>query len=308
MHSGRTLGWSGQLDWPPSAEPPPRGRHRKTESAVAWTPTTRPRASGSHALAAGLVPDPLVDTMPVGGLHKFDLGMVPASVTPPRTWRQAAWFAIASSAAALGGLVLVTAFLADSSTRIEGLDLPSMPRGGDYPPLPQPDPYYLTGDPTRPEAVRVTGSVQLLPPLTVPGPNRPNTIGGAVPGVPGSATASATPPAPASTTEAPYLLALTDTEAIKRRGDEYYAAIGRGDLPGAYALTTGLLRAEGYESFAARYAHAASVEVVGVYVTPTSTVHTLRLTRSDGSVQTQRRELRYTLDRDPLIASDEQIS
>ncbi|MCI2419415.1 hypothetical protein MOQ72_18395 [Saccharopolyspora sp. K220] len=309
MHSGRTLGWSGQLDWPPSPAPPAHGRHRRTGSAATWTPTPRPRASAPPAPAGGLAADPLVDTMPVGGLHKFDLGMVPASVTPPRTWRQAAWFAIASSAAALGGLVLVTAFLADNSTRIEGLELPSMPRGGDYPPLPQPDPYYLTGDPTRPEAVQVTGSVQLLPPLTVPDiANRPSAIHGPAPRGPGSATASGTPTSPASTTEAPYALALTDTEAIKRRGDEYYAAIARGDLRSAYSLTTGPLRAEGYESFAARYSDAASVEVVDVYVTPFSTVHTLRLTGADGAVRTERRELQYEMGRDPLITSDERIS
>ena len=29
--------------------------------------------------------DPLSDTDAYGGLHKFDLGMVPASVTPPPT-------------------------------------------------------------------------------------------------------------------------------------------------------------------------------------------------------------------------------
>jgi hypothetical protein len=312
MHSGRTLGWSGQLDWPPTPETPAHGRHHKTESAVAWTPTSRPGPAASRATAARLAADPLVDTMPVGGLHKFDLGMVPASVTPPRTWRQAAWFAIASSAAALGGLVFATSLLAHGSKTIEGLDLPSMPRGGDYYSLvPPSDPYFLSGDPTRPEAVRVTGSVQLLPPMTVPArfPSRPSTAGGAIPDAPGSPTAStaATPTSRTRTSEVSQMLWFTDTEAIKRRGAEYYAAIGRGDLREAYALTTGPVRAGGYEAFAARYSHAWSVEVVEVYAMPTSTVHTLRLTGADGSVQTQRRELRYVLDDEPLITSDERI-
>jgi len=30
---------------------------------------------------------------PPTGLRKFNLGTIPASVTPPRTWRRAAWFA-----------------------------------------------------------------------------------------------------------------------------------------------------------------------------------------------------------------------
>ncbi|TDD50370.1 hypothetical protein [Saccharopolyspora elongata] len=314
MHSGRTLGWSGQLDWPPTPEPPAHGRHR-AGSPVPWTPAVRPRRS-AHAPGARLTTDPLVDTMPVGGLHKFDLGMVPASVTPPRTWRQAAWFAIASSAAALGGLMFATTLLADGSTTIEGLELPSMPRG-EYPPVPPTDPYYLTGDPTRPEAVRATGSVQPLPPLqpsppmgTSAGiPFHPNPIGSSAPGAPSLPTSSTTPttPSPTRTSEPPKLL-FADTGPVKRRGDEYYAAIGRGDLRSAYALTTGSLHAEGYESFAARYSGAKSVEVVESYATPTSTLHTVRLTMADGTVRTQRRELRYTMEDEPLITSDERIA
>ncbi len=256
--------------------------------------------------------DPLVDTIPVGGLHKFNLGMVPASVTPPRTWRQAAWFAIASSAAALGGLMFATTWLADGSSPIEGLDLPGMPRGRLYPSVPASDPYYLTGEPTRPEAVRMTGSVQMLPTVLNGEPSPPSTfaVGGVDPDVPGSPTASS---APTSTTPTPafedqQLLLFADTNAIKRCGDEYYAAIGRGDLRSAYSLTTGPLRAEGYEAFAARYSHARSVEVVDVHVTPDSTVHTLRLTKADGKVQTERHELRYTLADEPLIISDKRIT
>lgn len=297
MHSGRTLGWSGQLDWPPAPETPVRGRHRRTGSAIAWSPAV-PRAT-----------DPLVDTAPVGGLHKFDLGMVPASVTPPRSWRQAAWFAIASSAAALGGLVLVTSMLA-GTTRIDGMDLPTgpIPRGGEYPPLlpdDDRDRYFLVGDPTRPEAVRPTGSVLAAPPPTDAAGPPPDPGTTAVPRPTGSADPTPTTTRP-RTTEMPQLLSFTDTEGMKQRSDDYYAAIRRGDLRSAYELTTGKLKDEGYEAFAARYS--GSVEVVDVYVTPTSTVHTLRVTGTDGSVQTQRRELRYARGEKPLINSDERIS
>ncbi|SDZ06072.1 hypothetical protein SAMN05216215_104475 [Saccharopolyspora shandongensis] len=308
MHSGRKLGWSGQLDWPPTPEPPAHGRHR-VGSPVSRTSAVRPRRP-AHSLGARLTTDPLVDTMPVGGLHKFDLGMVPASVTPPRTWRQAAWFAIASSAAALGGLMFATTLLAGGSTTIKGLELPSMPRG-EYPPVAPTDPYYLTGDPTRPEAVRATGSVQPLqpsPPLATSAgiPIQPNPIGSSAPGAPGLPT-SGTTPTTSSPTRTPELL-FADTGPVKQRGEEYYAAIGRGDLRSAYALTTGSLHAEGYEAFAARYSRAKSVEVVESYATPTSTLHTVRLTMADGTVQTQRRELRYTMADEPLITSDERIA
>ncbi|GAB3677251.1 hypothetical protein [Saccharopolyspora tripterygii] len=275
-----------------------------------------------------VVIDPLTDTAPVGGLHKFDLGMVPASVTPPPSWRRAAWFAIGSSAAALGGLMFATTLLANHTTSIEGLELPSMPRGGEYPQLR--DPYFLTGDPTRPSAADGSStsatpssvSPNQLAAFPVPTPTRTPEPGGAVapgegsdededPGTPGSGAPGTNPPPQPSkppTTEAPQLLQLTDTDAMQQRGEQYYAAISAGDLPGAYAMTTGPLRAEGYESFASRYSHATRVEVVQVYVTPTSTAHTLRLTLPDGSVVTERRVLRYEMADSPMIASDEPVS
>lgn len=83
MDRGRTTGWTGQIDWPPTPAAPRHGRHRKTGSAGAWTPVvpSRKRCTGSAFQRI----DPLDDTGPVGGLHEFDLGMVPASVTPPPT-------------------------------------------------------------------------------------------------------------------------------------------------------------------------------------------------------------------------------
>lgn len=45
-----------------------------------------------------------------GGLGVFDLGSVPASVTPPGTWRRAAWFAAASSGSVVG-LLFAGAFM-----------------------------------------------------------------------------------------------------------------------------------------------------------------------------------------------------
>ncbi|SFS42712.1 hypothetical protein [Saccharopolyspora flava] len=326
MHSGRTTGWSGRLDWPPPPlEPAPEpafpepapGRHRKTDTGAAWAPVPAQRV-GSEDSSPRLVIDPLTDTAPVGGLHKFDLGMVPASVTPPRTWRRAAWFAIASSAAALGGLVFATTLVSSHTTRIEGLDLPSMPRGGAYPPLPR-DPYFLTGDPTRPSTASAAPPPSSSPNRLISGPqptgttapepgedgtgDLPESPGGGAPGTSAPPTTSRPP-----TTEAPQLLKLTDTEGMQRSSEQYFDAIAAGDLPGAYALTTGKLREEGYQAFAARYSFASKVEVTQVYVTPTSTTHTLRLTLPDGSVRTERRILRYEMAEQPLISSDDRLS
>lgn len=119
------------------------GRHDPSPA-----PRRRVVAGGAGRGGGAPPPDPLTDTAPAGGLHKFDLGMVPASVTPPRTWRHAAWFVITTSAAALGGVVLAGSLLVNSPVRLDGLDLPSIPRG-DYPPVqpspgPQPQPQRTT--------------------------------------------------------------------------------------------------------------------------------------------------------------------
>ncbi|MFC7341818.1 hypothetical protein [Saccharopolyspora griseoalba] len=335
MHSGRTLGWSGRLDWPPPSPAPvaqrATGRHRLAASTAAWTPVPQQRSAPPVEPPQPAPPveppepappvDPLIDTAEVGGLHKFDLGMVPASVTPPRTWQRAAWFAIGSSVAALGGLLFVSAMFAGSSSRLEGLELPSAPRGDEHPPLP--DPYFLTGDPTRPQASAESAapsSAGPAPQMVLPEPTTtaaPEGISGA-PGTDAprpSETAPPNRPAPPNGTtsppthEPPALLRLTDTEAMKRAGERYYSAIASGDLPGAYAMTGGDLRAEGYRSFAERYSFASKVEVLQVFVSSGGTVHELRLTLPDGSQRVERHALRYdTAGERTEIISDQRTS
>jgi hypothetical protein len=75
------------------------------------------------------VVDPNVDTISTG-LRKFNIGTVPASVTPPSTWRQAAGFSAAASAAALAGLVLLAVAVAGASKPSDGPGAaPAAPKG-----------------------------------------------------------------------------------------------------------------------------------------------------------------------------------
>lgn len=317
MHSGRTLGWSGRLDWPPPSPAPPAqltpGRHRRAADAAAWTPVPQQRSAPPEPPLV----DPLTDTAEVGGLHKFDLGMVPASVTPPRTWQRAAWFAIGSSVAALGGLLFVgSMFSGNTYSRLDALDLTNIPRGDENPPLP--DPYFLTGDPVRPQASPAaappTSSAGPAPQMVVPQSTHTAAPGGSTePGGDGSVEPSEpAPPSgmhPPPTHEVPPLLRLTDTEAMKRAGERYYSAISAGDLPGAYAMTGGSLHDEGYQSFAERYSFATKVEVLQVFVSPGGTVHELRLTLPDGSRREERHALRYdTSAEQPEIIADDRMS
>ncbi|GAA2808364.1 hypothetical protein [Saccharopolyspora taberi] len=266
MRSGRTVGWTGQIDWPPAPAAPRHGRHRKSAPGGTWTPAAPPR------------PDPLTDTS--AGLRKFDLGMVPASVTPPATWRRAAWFAVASSAAALGGLLLATSALVGDSADVRGAAARDSPAV---------DPYYLSGDPTRPRA-RSTGWVQAL--STPSHPQETRAVAGEYAGRP-------------SISDPLILLATPDPETISRRTQQYYAAIGSGDLQSAFRMTIGQLRHEGVPAFAERYADVATLDLVEVRHVPARALCTLRLTRGDGAVLVQQRELRFTTGDQPRIHSDE---
>lgn len=326
MHGGTSTGWSGWIEEPVPPSPS-HGRHRDPGSP----PPARPEAA--HAPAA--------ETDPTGGLHKFDLGTVPASVTPPRTWRRAAWFAVTSSAAALGGLMVATvALMGSSSTSLQGWGPPDMPRGGEYPPLPSGLSTVRTTGPTSSRSIeswpsspddvqagRLPGAA-VAPPFGAPsatGRPRPSGLpprepspeapgdgskppdsGQHVPGTERPPTSSAPPttstPSPPPRSPSGFLPLFTDA-AIEQRTEEYFAAVSRGELHRAYALTTGALREEGFASFASRYADATSIEVVGTDARDTSTVTTLRVTRGR-TVTTQRRELRFTTDDDPLVEAD----
>ncbi|QTR01450.1 hypothetical protein J7S33_18795, partial [Saccharothrix algeriensis] len=116
------------------------GRHRLDGGDVAVRPS--PGGAPDHPPAPrarpGGIPaqrtrDPLLDTDAMG-LRKFDIGLVPASVTPPRTWQRAAWFAVLSSAAVLVGLAFAAATLVGANTPEERIGVPGYPgrqAGGD---------------------------------------------------------------------------------------------------------------------------------------------------------------------------------
>lgn len=330
MHSARPTGWSGEIVPPSGAAP-----------------------LGAPSHSADL--DPLADTNATGGLSKFDLGMVPASVTPPRTWRHAAWFAVMSSAATLGGLVFATSALVGNNTSApQHIDLPSMPRAGEYPPLPSQGDVRTTR-PDAPRGVRRdspnTGGDSASPAGRLPGGSGPGAGGGPNDGPGRGAPIAPAPPAPGDgderqdddwlgigddsdddaddstrppsestpppssappSSEPPRELALLagfpDRDEIRQRSADYFSAVTSGDLRSAYAMTTGDLRAEGFGAFAARYADAASIEVVDSTVNWDSTFTTLRITRENGTELTQRRRLEFTSGDDPRVEADELMS
>lgn len=247
------------------------------------------------------VPDRSADQYPgesfagAEGLQKFDLGMTPASVTPPPTWRRAAWFTVVTSAAALGGLILASSALVGYSRPPRGLDLPQEPSQGGYSPpgaaaLPPPQglgPGQTPQEDALPDDVGV-GARQ---------PARLPMVGGVVPyRIPG--------PPPGNAPAQPPWPDPSRADAVRQRCDQYFAALQDNDLSGAYAMTSGALHAAGFVAFAARYAAASSIEVTEVAVEPDHMVASVRLTRADGRGETQRHDLWLSQDADPTILAD----
>lgn len=241
------------------------------------------------------------------GLDTFDLGSVPASVTPPRSWRRAAWFATASS----GGVVVALLF---AGSALVGKP-PSNPAGGGWVPdlgggQPVVGGEQVAAAPGVPvtdaEVAEKTGA-----PLSPGGPTRSarvrivqgssDVVGGA-PASPGAATPAVSrvlqkPPS----TPAPY-----DADAFQvgwPSGEpDMFAAESQNFLDtvtenpeAAHRMTTGALEREGSSGLARKYAGIAYFQVrhVRVHQYEGKTVCTVQAVYKDGTQTTEQRELTF---------------
>ncbi|QFZ23395.1 hypothetical protein [Saccharothrix syringae] len=249
--------------------------------------------------------DPLTDSDAVG-LRKFNIGLVPASVTPPRTWKRAAWFAVLSSAGVLVGLALAASKLVGSNNPVERVGMPGYP--ADVP--------LLTGFATTPP-----------PPTTAaPTPSRPDHPGGpaglraptAEQPAAGGATSTArtttgatapaepalSPPEVVTVPHAPERPAF-DGVAIASRTERFFEeAVRNADT--AMALVSDSFRSSAEALLERDFAGVSLVEVSAIEVDPGRgvTISTLQLVRRDGTRVTERRELGFTAAGVPLINAE----
>ncbi|WP_019816435.1 prolipoprotein diacylglyceryl transferase, partial [Saccharomonospora saliphila] len=255
------------------------------------------------------VPSPSVPD----GLGKFDLGSVPASVTPPTTWRRAAWFAGLSSTAVVVALLVAGTVLVggtdEQSRAAEGWPdrtgrLSIAPdqgspadarvgdddaRGGDTA-VPGSDAADETATEDRRAALRAAHTTDTAP---EPAEQRSGDTDG---GGPTTSPAPSKPPVtPASTSAAPRVLwASHDTETLARRSQDYFNLVTE-DPSAAHDLTTGELAELGPEGLAERYADIAYFEVREVYIDAGEgiTHNTVRVTYPDGSTAEETRTLEF---------------
>jgi hypothetical protein len=273
------------------------GRHRPEHGT--WTPQVR----HDHAPAHARIPPESPVEITVPGLRKFDLGTIPASVTPPRTWRKAAWFAIGASLAVVTGLAFAAVSLVGNPKNTETIDaLPA------YPSMP-----VFLNEPTAPGT-----SGRLSPPssrnpeksslASSPGrrPSSPKATAPGLPSAPGSVVRPEPPVSPPVRTTTPKrAFATNDPKEIGDRTEAFYKQV-TADPGAAYAMTTGEMRLQGEQAFRERYSDIKSVQVRQINIDPNqgTTVSEVKVTKKDGSTFVERRRLKFTSGKDPKISSE----
>ncbi|GAA1278962.1 hypothetical protein [Saccharothrix xinjiangensis] len=264
--------------------------------------------------------DPFADSDAVG-LRKFNIGLVPASATPPGTWKRAAWFAVLSSAGVLVGLALAASKLVGAGYPAERVGLPGYPTGvpllpgsttatTPQPGTPAPDePAPNTGAPDAESPDRVNEPEELRAPgeeRRAAGGNSPEEPAG--PATPGPATPGSTAP-----TGSPEVVTvphgdeppLVDGVAIAARTEKFYEEAVR-DSSAAMAMVADSFRPEAEELVARQFADVSRIEVTAIRVDETkgATFSTLQVTRKDGATVTEERQLEFTTTGEPLIHAE----
>ncbi|MGW4483777.1 hypothetical protein ACWEOE_08040 [Amycolatopsis sp. NPDC004368] len=314
-----------------AAQPEPPKRQRVTLRAPAVKPLGA-RAQGGQDLEDSEVrvyAAPLLD-----GLGKFDLGSVPASVTPPKTWRKAAWFATGASGAVVVGLLFAGTFLVGGPTTTTdalGGGWPGRQNGGN--PLILPDPSlgqqgstgggprdsssgssrHGTGDTSDSEDPNThpqnAGGSETSSARTPTDPSSSDSS--SAPVTTGAASTPAGPPVKPPITPAPRQTAPTNVwydtaknpEKMGDNSEKFFNTVTT-DPNEAAAVTTGDLEQEGPQGLRQRYANVAYFEVKKVEIDPdnNTTVNTLEVTHTDGTKTMEQRTL--TFGDDDKIADD----
>ncbi|GAA5125147.1 hypothetical protein [Haloechinothrix salitolerans] len=291
----------------PLAEPPASSGTRSGETTVRRTKVTltptEPRRSEPKVYYAP----------PKDGLSTFDLGTVPASVTPPRSWRKAAWFATVSSGGVVVALLVAASyFVGQPTTDQVAVDNWTGLRGENPPPLHN---EGFAGLPERTTTASPKSSSNVIADraAVIPSSSRVTTTKSprptSAPAAPAPTTSSAPsstptttaepqkpPPSPASReTRSDYFYRFPpDAETMGDRSEIFLNQITENPEK-AHEQTGGDLYAEGADAIAARYSHIAYFEIEHIYIDQRNrvTVNTVKVVFTDGTTERQQRTLRF---------------
>jgi hypothetical protein len=254
---------------------------------------------------------------PLDGLGTFDLGNVPASVTPPKTWRKAAWFASLCSGGVVvallcagpflvgmpgpaqlsvgnpgyrGGQPLMNGELETGPSSPQPGEVAAMPSDGLQSARPANDGYQSSGDavsgtpgnagsgPAAPSALPMpTGTAGASGPTSNPAPRKPPITR-----------------APMQVRPPQFSWRPMNAQQMGENSQAFLNTVT--DNPAAACnLTTGRLHDRGPRALARRYADVAYFEVKNVYIDPNEryTINTVEVTYGDGTKTTERRKLTF---------------
>jgi hypothetical protein len=271
-------------------------RHARPEAdAAPVRPATRQPKGG--VLGGGAPPaDPLTDSGTVG-LRMFNLGTIPASVTPPRSWRRAAWFTVAASVAALAGLLAVAAVMVGPAQHGGKPNaLPYFPDGAPLATIDcgvsdttqvrhRPPPLGPT-QPVTNEVVDVHGPLPLTSatsqgpdPVAVPSGQRTTSVVGGPMSLGTVPPVDDTPPPATTVSAAP----LVDPTGLLTRTKSFFDDV------------TAVIQR--------KYGDQSSIQIQSMSLDPTSglTVSALRVVNKGGRITMQHIKLQFTLSGDPKI-------
>jgi hypothetical protein len=249
---------------------------------------------------------------PIDGLGGFTIGSVPASVTPPKTWKKAAWFATGASGAVVVGLLFAGSYLVgkppvDQAVQgawpgYQGAPTVIDPTGEAEPPSRQggsaPGPDDSTPSPDKP-AGRTSGGGAGPVDGTAPPPPAGTTAGSKTTGTSTPSAQPQKPPVTPAQRETPvkppwWYSFPPDAQTMGDNSEKFFNTVTT-DPAAASSVTTGDLHDQGPRALAERYAGVAYFEVRKISIDQERgvTVNTVEITHTDGSKTIEERTLTF---------------
>ena len=298
---------------------------RRRTVTLTTPPEPRPsEVTGEDILVYEAEPAPALD-----GLGTFDLGSVPASVTPPRTWRKAAWFATASSGFVVVALLFAGSVLVSQPSETGTQAINGWTERGGQPTLegeqftdrtsgPDSSTQEDTSAAASASSAASESSASSSQQTTVS--ERASAIAPRAPGAPPMTSSPEVSEAPTTTStsseptkppvskaqraKAPPRHVMTADPELMADRSEYFLNTVTEDPAAAHSVTTGELEEQGPKGLERKYRDVAYYEVKKIYIDPNrgETVNTVEVTYPDGSKKTEQRVLHFG--RETKIESD----